>query len=235
MGKMDMDRLADGESGQIGRVDKMADGLTPSITFLIFFIFPQKSKNPVRSFSRLYILTPSIPFRLMAQNARKGRFYGTLCNYSFLSPKSLRSAVNPVRRQFSWCLFVDNFIKKDVVFVMRNFDKKKYIESGVWHDNDYLVNPGDTAKRCACCDERFYTVEFSNCSAFVDNKLPVCSGCTHGSSNNYDRAREIVTALDISVECPTCGSFVHLVDCYKRIDGTNTISFKCESCRKKKK
>ncbi len=121
------------------------------------------------------------------------------------------------------------------MFIVSKFDKKKYIDSGVWMENDYLVNPGDTAKRCACCEERFYTVEFSNCSAFVDNKLPVCSGCTHAASNNSDRAREIIADLGVYVECPTCGSYIYLVDCYKKTDGTNTILFKCDFCRNRKK
>lgn len=118
---------------------------------------------------------------------------------------------------------------------MSGFDKRKYIDSGVWVDNDYLVNPKDAAKRCISCDGRYYTVEFYNCSFFVDNKLPVCGFCTHASSRNFDRARQAISDLGITVACSVCGSDTDLVDCYRLTDKRSTVVYKCKSCQENKK
>lgn len=117
---------------------------------------------------------------------------------------------------------------------MSNFDKKKYIESNEWLNDLYLVNPRTAAKRCKCCDGLFYTVEFTNCAEFVDNKLPVCGLCLRGNSNEFERAREVIDSLGVVSKCVVCGAERPLVDIYKDVDNTNTVIMKCKDCRKKK-
>lgn len=60
---------------------------------------------------------------------------------------------------------------------MAEFNKKNYIRSGLWMDDDYLVQPETAVKRCRCCGKLFYTADFINIPEIVDGKMPVCIWC----------------------------------------------------------
>lgn len=64
-------------------------------------------------------------------------------------------------------------------------DKQAYITSKAWQNNPYLIIPPDTPeslagsahKKCECCQEVKFTVEFMDNEEFVDSKLPACDTC----------------------------------------------------------
>ena len=57
------------------------------------------------------------------------------------------------------------------------FDKMKYIKQRQWENDDRLLDADTAVKRCQCCGERKYSVEFPNVYEYEDGKLPVCFRC----------------------------------------------------------
>jgi hypothetical protein len=86
-------------------------------------------------------------------------------------------------------------------------DKKVYIESKAWLKNEYLVIPpgtkqsfaGSAHKKCRCCQEVKFTVEFMDNEQFEDGKLPACDTCIKAKNG-----REIVNNTGKVSLCKKC-------------------------------
>jgi len=111
------------------------------------------------------------------------------------------------------------------------FNKADYLKSGVFDGNDYLVQP-DGVKRCACCDELFYSVEFVNWPELVDGKMPVCIKCWRGKIV-ADKVERILSGVLETRICRKCGTemSVALFPGYSK--RSNTTGDKCPDCAPK--
>jgi hypothetical protein len=109
------------------------------------------------------------------------------------------------------------------------FDKKKYIKSGEWEGNEYLVQPDTAVKRCSCCQTYRYSVEFCNLPEVVDGKMPICMFC-YRSRNLADVAEGILEGISETRVCNKCEKELPLVEFRSYRKKENKMGNTCRSC-----
>ena len=114
------------------------------------------------------------------------------------------------------------------------FEMKSYLRSGVWAENDLLIDPADGAKRCACCGVRYYAVDFPEFIEFEDGALPVCIFCFK-STKARTAVDEILAEYDVYRTCAgkdSCGLEKHFTEFLKGYrKARNDFGNLCQDCR----
>lgn len=113
---------------------------------------------------------------------------------------------------------------------MKTFDKARYLKSGAWLDDEYLVNPDEGSKRCRCCNTLYYAVEYANSAVFTDGSVPICGYCLNKKNKMYDTAVDMLNELDIYMECDKCGGIKQFASFFKQQDGGNNVKNICSDC-----
>jgi hypothetical protein len=84
-----------------------------------------------------------------------------------------------------------------------DFNKKKYIESGIYVDNMYLIQPDTAAKRCNCCNELQFAIEYPMVKEAPDGCFCVCITCWR-SRLKKEKVELILKEWPVTRVCRKC-------------------------------
>ena len=113
---------------------------------------------------------------------------------------------------------------------MTTFNATKYNKSFIWVNNDYLVNPETAAKRCACCNKLYYSIEYADHPDFDDGKINVCNRCVR-QRKAQEKVWAVVEKTGITKQCKKCEKEVNLASFLGRKGDWYDIKTYCEDCR----
>ncbi len=103
------------------------------------------------------------------------------------------------------------------------FDRMAYIKSNVWNDNEYLLEPVSTVKKCRKCHGLMYSVEFPNLPEAIDGVLDVCMRC-------FKKYGKHDAGISIHIRrCTSCDKEKSICE-FRYTKNHNRINKKCADC-----